>query len=155
LQNIVSFIGLFCKRDLNFKEPENRNHPITHISKLDVTAATAGGRCCCFRVYTCIYIYIYIHVQIYHIYIYICIYIHRCVHMHINNSQHTSIQKPDVTAATAGGHCCGCDVYIYIYMYIYTSMLYTYTCIHICMYIHMYNNEHTSLRKSDVRTSEF
>jgi len=28
LQNIVSFIGLFCKRDLCFKEPTNRSHPI-------------------------------------------------------------------------------------------------------------------------------
>jgi len=27
LENIVSFIGLFCKRD-NFKEPINRSHPI-------------------------------------------------------------------------------------------------------------------------------
>ena len=28
LQNIVSFIGLFCKRDVNFTEPTNRSHPI-------------------------------------------------------------------------------------------------------------------------------
>ena len=28
LQNIVSFIGLFCKRDLWFEEPTNRSHPI-------------------------------------------------------------------------------------------------------------------------------
>jgi len=27
LQNIVFFIGLFCKRDCNFKEPTNRSHP--------------------------------------------------------------------------------------------------------------------------------
>jgi len=27
-QNIVSFIGLFCKRDYNFKEPTNRSHTI-------------------------------------------------------------------------------------------------------------------------------
>ena len=28
MQNIVSFIGLFCKRDHNFKEPTSRSHPI-------------------------------------------------------------------------------------------------------------------------------
>jgi len=31
LQNIISFIGLFCKRDYNFKEPTNRSHPISTV----------------------------------------------------------------------------------------------------------------------------
>ena len=41
MQNIVSFIGLFCKRDLSFKEPTNRSHchPIAVI--LRVTAASS------------------------------------------------------------------------------------------------------------------
>jgi len=29
LQNIVWFIGLFCKRDLQLKEPTNRSHPVS------------------------------------------------------------------------------------------------------------------------------
>ena len=33
LQNIVSFIGLFCKKTYNFKEPSNRSHPI-HIPNI-------------------------------------------------------------------------------------------------------------------------
>ena len=36
LQNIVSFIGLFCKRDYNFKEPTNRSHPIQPVADMDV-----------------------------------------------------------------------------------------------------------------------
>ena len=28
MQNIISFIGLFCKRNLSFKEPTNRSHPM-------------------------------------------------------------------------------------------------------------------------------
>jgi len=28
LHNKVSIIGLCCKKDLNFKEPTNRSHPI-------------------------------------------------------------------------------------------------------------------------------
>ena len=28
LQNIISFIGLFCKKTYDFKEPTNRSHPI-------------------------------------------------------------------------------------------------------------------------------
>ena len=41
LQNIVSFVGLFCKRDLSFKEPTNRSHPICvlfHMCGIDLVA---------------------------------------------------------------------------------------------------------------------
>jgi len=31
LQNIVSFIGLFCKRDRWFQKSTNRSHPISHM----------------------------------------------------------------------------------------------------------------------------
>jgi len=31
LQNIVSFIGLFCKETNHFKEPTNRSHTIPYI----------------------------------------------------------------------------------------------------------------------------
>ena len=31
MQNIVYFIGLFCKRDLSFKEPTSHSHPISFV----------------------------------------------------------------------------------------------------------------------------
>ena len=34
LQNIACFIGLFCKRTHNFKEPPNRSHPIVCRARL-------------------------------------------------------------------------------------------------------------------------
>jgi len=37
LQNFVSFIGLFCKRDNNFKGPTNHSHPIPHIQSMNIS----------------------------------------------------------------------------------------------------------------------
>ena len=92
LQNIVSFIGLFCKKDLLFKVPTNRSHPIARWCSAQVEF---GLHAClytyiCIYIYTCIYIYIHVYIYIY-IYIYTCIYIY--IHIHIYTYIYTYIMK--------------------------------------------------------------
>ena len=41
LQSVVSFIGLFCKSDLLFKEPTNHSHPIGLLLTVCTTLLTA------------------------------------------------------------------------------------------------------------------
>ena len=44
LQNTVCFIGLFCKRDLYFKEPTDRSHPMGEAVKIVYRASSSVNR---------------------------------------------------------------------------------------------------------------
>ena len=66
-QNIVSFIGLFCKRDLQFKEPTNRSHHIvyTYTHKDVHSVYTEKQKCACIaHLYIGLLIYLCIHILI-------------------------------------------------------------------------------------------
>ena len=70
MQTTVSFIGLFCRRDLNFKEPTNPSHPISIVVERLPTNHT------------------YLHTQLY-IALYICT--HTYIETHILTYIHTNI----------------------------------------------------------------
>jgi len=60
LQNIVSFIGLFCKKDLQFIGPTNQSHTISRVVSL-------GYMCTYTYQYTCIHISCCIYEYVMHI----------------------------------------------------------------------------------------
>ena len=47
LQNIVSFKGLFCKRDLYLKEPTNRSHLIIVVAIVGKDGVELQNKCVC------------------------------------------------------------------------------------------------------------
>ena len=70
MQNVVSFIGLFCKRDLLFKEPTNRSYPVgthtrTHTHFLSLMRTHSHT-----HTHTCIHKFAYISMDI-------CIYLYQ------------------------------------------------------------------------------
>ena len=66
MQNIGSFIGLFCKRDLQFKEPTNRNHPIALSRLYDHLCVCV---CVCVHMRMRMYVNAYVRVRV-------CVWVH-------------------------------------------------------------------------------
>jgi len=66
--NMISFVGLFCKRDLSFfKEPANPSHPI---------ASSTG---------VCVYVYVYSGLHLW-IFIIVCLFVFTYARAHIRIS---------------------------------------------------------------------
>jgi len=135
LQNIVSFVGLFCKTMTLSLAKQGR----TWSSRKEIWGCDEGW-CVCWFVTICIYIYIY------NIYIYKYIYtysLYICMYKYINMSMQTHSICIDI--------CVYIFIHIYVYVYLYTrthtqAHTYTHMSIHPHVYLHPWDCSQTISR---------